>query len=57
MPLDVFGLLFSAKNLSGPIIGGIRETQEILNFCGAHNITADIEMIGTQQIDQAYDRC
>ena len=57
MPLDVFGLLFSSINFSGPIMGAIRETQEMLNFCGEHNVTADIEMMGTQQINQSDDRC
>ena len=45
LPLHVFGLLFGRKNISGSIIGGIRETQEMLDFCGEHNVTADIEMI------------
>jgi len=56
LPLDVFGLLFARRNISGSIIGGIRETQEMLDFCGEHNVTAEIEMIGMQQINQAYDR-
>jgi alcohol dehydrogenase (NADP+) len=55
-PLDVFGLLFARRNISGSIVGGIRETQGMLDFCGEHNVTADIEMIGMQQINQAYDR-
>jgi uncharacterized zinc-type alcohol dehydrogenase-like protein len=54
--LDVAGLLFGHKKVAGSIIGGIRETQEMLNFCGEHNVTADIEMIGAHEIDQAYDR-
>jgi alcohol dehydrogenase (NADP+) len=56
LPLDVAGLLFGRKKVAGSLIGGIRETQEMLDFCGEHNVTADIEMIGAQQIDQAYDR-
>jgi alcohol dehydrogenase (NADP+) len=56
LPLEVFGLLFARRNISGSIIGGIRETQEMLDFCGQHNVTANIEMIGMQQINQAYDR-
>jgi len=56
LPLDVAGLLFGRKKVAGSIIGGIRETQEMLDFCGEHNVTADIEMIGVNQIDQAYDR-
>ena len=56
LPLDAFGLLFGRRNVSGSIIGGIRETQEMLDFCGEHNVTADIELIPIQQINQAYDR-
>jgi uncharacterized zinc-type alcohol dehydrogenase-like protein len=56
LPLDVFGLLFARRNISGSIIGGIRETQEMLDFCGEHNVTSDIEMIGIQQINEAYER-
>ena len=56
LPLDVFGLLFARRSILGSIIGGIRETQEMLDFCSEHNVTADIEMIGIQQINEAYDR-
>ena len=56
VPLEVAGLLFGRKKVAGSIIGGVRETQEMLDFCGKHNVTADIEMIGVQQINQAYDR-
>ena len=56
LPLDVAGLLFGRKKIAGSLIGGIRETQEMLDFCGKHNVTADIETIGVQQINQAYDR-
>ncbi len=56
LPLDVFGLLFARRNISGSIIGGIRETQEMLDFCGEHNVTADIEMIGISRSTEAYDR-
>src|SRR5215470_10879992 len=56
LALDVAGLLFGHKKVAGSIIGGIRETQEMLDFCGEHNVTADIEMIGAHEIDQAYDR-
>jgi uncharacterized zinc-type alcohol dehydrogenase-like protein len=44
-----FGLLFGRKSLSGSPIGGIAETQEMLDFCGAHNITADVEIIPIQR--------
>jgi uncharacterized zinc-type alcohol dehydrogenase-like protein len=43
LPVSVSGLIFGRRSLSGSPIGGIRETQEMLDFCGAHNITADVE--------------
>ena len=57
-PLSVsaFGLLFGRRSLSGSIIGGIPETQEMLDFCGAHNITADVEVIPIQKVNEAYER-
>jgi uncharacterized zinc-type alcohol dehydrogenase-like protein len=57
-PLAVasFGLLFGRKRLSGSAIGGTEETQEMLDFCGKHGITADIEVIPIQKINEAYDR-
>jgi len=51
-----FGLIFKRRNLSGSPIGGIAETQEMLDFCGKHNITADVEVISIQKINEAYDR-
>ena len=56
LPLAVGSLLFRRRQLAGSIIGGIRETQEMLDFCGEHGITADIEMIRIQQINQAFER-
>jgi alcohol dehydrogenase (NADP+) len=56
LSLNVGGLIFGRRSLSGSLIGGIKETQEMLNFCGKHNITADIELIPIQKIDEAYDR-
>jgi alcohol dehydrogenase (NADP+) len=50
------GLLFKRRRLAGSIIGGIRETQEMLDFCAAHKVVADVEVIPIQQINQAYDR-
>lgn len=50
------GLIMGRKSLAGSLIGGIRETQEMLNFCGEHNIVSDIEMINMQNINEAYDR-
>ncbi len=51
-----FGLLFGRRSLSGSLIGGIPETQEMLDFCGAHNITADVEVIPIQKVNEAYER-
>ncbi len=58
LPLAVaaFALLFGRKRLSGSAIGGTEETQEMLDFCGKHGITADIELINIQEINKAYDR-
>jgi uncharacterized zinc-type alcohol dehydrogenase-like protein len=56
LPVEIAGLLFGRKKIAGSIIGGIRETQEMLDFCGEHNVAADIEMIGVNDINQAYDR-
>ena len=57
-PLSVaaFGLLFGRRSLSGSPIGGLPETQEMLDFCGTHNITADVEVIPIQKVNEAYDR-
>jgi uncharacterized zinc-type alcohol dehydrogenase-like protein len=57
-PLGVsaFGLLFGNKSLSGSLIGGIRQTQEMLDFCGVHGITADVERIPIQKVNEAYER-
>ncbi|HEX4285783.1 MAG TPA: NAD(P)-dependent alcohol dehydrogenase [Terracidiphilus sp.] len=57
-PLQVaaFGLLFGRKSLSGSPIGGLPETQEMLDFCGKHNITADVEVIPIQKVNEAYER-
>jgi uncharacterized zinc-type alcohol dehydrogenase-like protein len=56
LPLQVGSLIFGRRSLSGSLIGGIKETQEMLDFCGKHNITADIELIPIQNINEAYDR-
>ena len=55
-PVSAFALLFGRKSLSGSIIGGIAETQEMLDFCGRHNITADVEVIPIQKVNEAYER-
>ena len=56
LPIYSFGLLFGNRTLSGSLIGGIKETQEMLDFCGVHNITADVEVIAIQEINEAYER-
>ena len=56
LPVAAFNLLSKRRSLAGSAIGGIRETQEMLDFCGTHGITADIEMIEIQQINEAYER-
>ncbi|WP_293348111.1 MULTISPECIES: NAD(P)-dependent alcohol dehydrogenase [unclassified Microcoleus] len=56
LSLNVGSLIFGRRSLSGSLIGGIKETQEMLDFCGKHNITSDIELIPIQKINEAYDR-
>jgi uncharacterized zinc-type alcohol dehydrogenase-like protein len=56
LAVPVFGLIFKRRSLSGSPIGGIPETQEMLDFCGAHNITADVEVIPIQKVNEAYER-
>lgn len=57
-PLGVsaLGLIVGRRSVSGSMIGGIPETQEMLDFCGANNITADVEVIPIQKVNEAYDR-
>ncbi|MET0500625.1 MAG: NAD(P)-dependent alcohol dehydrogenase [Candidatus Binatia bacterium] len=56
LPVAPFGLLSKRRQLAGSSIGGTRETQEMLDFCAEHGVTADIEMIRMEQIDEAYER-
>jgi uncharacterized zinc-type alcohol dehydrogenase-like protein len=56
LPVAAFSLIPFRRNFAGSTIGGIQETQEMLDFCGKHNIVADIEMINIQEINEAYDR-
>ena len=56
LPVAVFGLLMRRRSFSGSLIGGIAETQEMLDFCGKHNITSDVEVIPVQKINEAYER-
>ena len=58
-PLDAIHgglLIMKRRNLAGSLIGGIKETQEMLDFCGEHNIVSDVEMIDIQNINEAYER-
>lgn len=55
-PLHGAQLILGRKRVAGSLIGGIKETQEMLDFCGKHNITCDVEMINIQNINEAYDR-
>jgi alcohol dehydrogenase (NADP+) len=56
LALPVFGLIFGRRSFSGSLIGGIKETQEMLDYCGKHNITADVEVIPIQKVNEAYER-
>jgi alcohol dehydrogenase (NADP+) len=56
LAVSAFGLLMRRRSLSGSPIGGIAETQEMLDFCGAYNITADVEVIPIQKVNEAYER-
>src|SRR5215469_14555386 len=56
LPVSVLGLIFGRHSLSGSPIGGIAETQQMLDFCGKHNLTADVEVIPIQTVNEAYDR-
>jgi len=56
LPVAAFNLLLPRRNFAGSAIGGIAETQEMLDFCAAHGITSDIEMIPIQKINEAWER-
>ncbi len=56
LPVIAFALIMGRRSLSGSAIGGIAETQQMLDFCGAHNITADVEVIPIQKVNEAYER-
>ncbi|MGO9087729.1 MAG: NAD(P)-dependent alcohol dehydrogenase [Terriglobales bacterium] len=56
LAVAAFGLIMGRRSLSGSMIGGIPETQEMLDFCGQHNITADVEVIPIQKVNEAYER-
>jgi uncharacterized zinc-type alcohol dehydrogenase-like protein len=56
LPVAAFNLLLPRRQFAGSAIGGIAETQEMLDFCGKHGIVSDIETIAIQQVNEAYDR-
>jgi uncharacterized zinc-type alcohol dehydrogenase-like protein len=56
LPVTSFSLLMGRRSFAGSNIGGIAETQEMLDFCAEHNITADIEIIGVNDVNDAYER-
>ena len=56
LAVSVFSLIMGRRSLSGSPIGGIAETQEMLDFCGKHNITSDVEIIPIQKVNEAYER-
>jgi uncharacterized zinc-type alcohol dehydrogenase-like protein len=54
--VQVFNLIMGRRRLAGSLIGGIAETQEMLDYCGKHGITSDVEVIPVQKINEAYER-
>jgi len=56
VPVSAMPLVGMRRSISGSMIGGIKETQEMLDFCGAHDIAADIETIPIQKVNEAFDR-
>jgi uncharacterized zinc-type alcohol dehydrogenase-like protein len=55
-PITTFGLIFKRRSLAGSLIGGLRQTQEMLDFCAQHKIVSDVEVIPIQKINEAYER-
>ncbi|MFA4928479.1 MAG: NAD(P)-dependent alcohol dehydrogenase [Patulibacter sp.] len=56
LPVQAFSLIMQRKSFAGSLIGGIRETQEMLDFCAEHGIGADVEVIGADRINEAWER-
>jgi alcohol dehydrogenase (NADP+) len=56
LPISAFSLIMGRRSFSGSPIGGIAETQEMLDFCSQHNIVADVEVIPIQKVNEAYER-
>ena len=55
-PVQAFSLIFKRRRLAGSLIGGIKETQRMLDFCAQHQIESDVEVIPIQQVNEAYER-
>ena len=55
-PVQAFSLIFKRRRLAGSLIGGIRETQQMLDFCAQHQIESDVEVIPIQEVNEAYER-
>jgi uncharacterized zinc-type alcohol dehydrogenase-like protein len=56
LAVNAFSLIGGRRTFAGSLIGGIRETQEMLNFCAEHNLGSEIELISADQINEAYER-
>ena len=56
IPLSAGSLVMQRRHLSGSLIGGIRETQEMLDFCAEHGVVSDVEVIAIQEVNEAYER-
>ena len=56
LPVESFAVIFKRRQFAGSLIGGIKETQEMLDFCGKHNLVSDVEVIPIQKINEAYER-
>ncbi len=56
VPIGVFPLVAGRRSITGSAIGGIKETQEMLDFCGKHNLASDIEIVPIQKVNEAYER-
>ncbi|MFM9909133.1 MAG: zinc-binding dehydrogenase, partial [Chitinophagaceae bacterium] len=54
--VPAFNLIFQRRSLAGSLIGGLPETQEMLDYCAAHNIVSDVEVIAIKDINEAYER-
>jgi len=56
LPVSAFSMIMGRRSLVGSLVGGIKETQEMLDYCAEHNITSDVEVININQINEAYER-